>query len=295
MNDIATLDTNNYAAMAKAMGVSTSTNDGESKSSNLARLRIHHSALMGTEEIKGKRVNVEVVPAGTYKLEIPNGPTYYATEVKIRPFVQRYMHKRFIKGVGDTPNKYVKTVMADDLNIDLKDNEGGFNCGKPAGFIKDFKALPEKMQDLLKQIKRVRVVFGVVELVNAVDAEGNDVTVDATPFIWEIDNRDAFKEVGTIFTRLGKMRRLPPQHMFTATTAEQKLPNGNSFFLPAVSLDVMKTLELDGEVQEHLAGFLGWVRNYNEYISNTWDTHVKKKDDVDFADDFIDIDSEEFA
>ena len=47
--------------------------------------------------------------------------------------------------------------MADNLNVDLKDNDGGFNCGKPAGYIQDFKSLPEKMQDLLKQIKRVRV------------------------------------------------------------------------------------------------------------------------------------------
>ena len=47
----------------------------------------------------------------------------------------------------------IKTVMSDNLNVDLKDNDGGFNCGKPAGFIQDFKALPEKKQELIKQIK----------------------------------------------------------------------------------------------------------------------------------------------
>ena len=56
--------------------------------------------------------------------------------------------------------------MTDDakLQSDLKDNDGGFNCGKPAGYIKDFQALPKKMQDLLKAIKRVRVVLGTVEM-----------------------------------------------------------------------------------------------------------------------------------
>ena len=77
------------------------------------------------------------------------------------------MYKRFIKGSGDKPNRYVKTVMADNLNIDLKDNDGGFNCGKPAGYIQDFKSLPEKTQELIKQIKRVRVLFGIVELHDA--------------------------------------------------------------------------------------------------------------------------------
>ena len=79
-------------------------------------------------------------------------------------FMQRYMYKRFVMGSGDTPNKYIKTVMNDNLNVDLKDNDGGFNCGKPAGYIQDFKALDQKTQDLIKQIKRVRVILGTVEL-----------------------------------------------------------------------------------------------------------------------------------
>ena len=73
--------------------------------------------------------------------------------------MQRFMYKRFVMASANAPNRYVKTVMADNLNIDLKDNDGGFNCGKPAGYIQDFKSLPEKTQDLIKQIKRVRVVL----------------------------------------------------------------------------------------------------------------------------------------
>ena len=128
------------------------------------------------------------------------------------------MYKRFIKGSGDKPNRYVKTVMADNLNIDLKDNDGGFNCGKPAGYIQDFKSLPEKTQELIKQIKRVRVMLGTVELHDAVDENGKAVDVADTPFIWEIENRDAFKDVGTVFNKLSKMKRLPVQHSITGNT-----------------------------------------------------------------------------
>ena len=83
---------------------------------------------------------------------------------------------------------------------------------------KDFKALPEKMQELIKQIKRVRVLLGTVELNDAVDENGEAVELDTTPFIWEIDNRDAFKIVGDSFTKLAKMKRLPVQHNITAST-----------------------------------------------------------------------------
>jgi len=294
MNQVA-INTN-FSDMAKLMGMSVDNQQSE-KASTLARLRISHSPIMGEADVNGKTKKVEVVEGGTYRLEIPDGPTYYASKAIIRPFVQRFMYKRFVKGNENTPNRYIKTVMADNLNIDLKDNDGGFNCGKPAGYIQDFKALPESMQDLIKQIKRVRVVFGTVELVDPVDAAGKSVDLSSTPFIWEVENRDAFKSIGTIFTKLGKMRRLPPQHTFTATTAEQSLPNGNSFYLPETALDLQTTLELDDATQETLGNFLAWVTNYNQYISNAWDENAHKHDDVDKegVEEFIDITEEDFA
>ena len=294
MNQVA-INTN-FSDMAKLMGMSVDNQQSE-KASTLARLRISHSPIMGEAEVNGKTKKVEVVEGGTYRLEIPDGPTYYASKAVVRPFLQRFMYKRFVKGNDSTPNRYIKTVMADNLNIDLKDNDGGFNCGKPAGYIQDFKALPESMQDLIKQIKRVRVVFGTVELIDPVDAAGKAVDLSSTPFIWEVENRDAFKSIGALFTKLGKMRRLPPQHTFTATTAEQSLPNGSSFYLPETALDLQTTLELDDATQETLGNFLAWVTNYNEYISNAWDENAHKHEDVDKegVEEFIDITEEDFA
>lgn len=293
MNQVATQT--NFADMAKLMGVSTEVQ--ATKASTLARLRINHSPIMGEAEVNGKKTKVEVVEGGTYKLEIPDGPTYYASAVNLRPFVQRYMYKRFVMGNDSSPNRYIKTVMADNLNVDLKDNDGGFNCGKPAGYIQDFKALPEKTQELIRQIKRVRAVFGEVELVDPVDASGNPVTVDATPFIWEVENRDAFKTIGEVFNKLGKMRRLPPMHKVSLGTEERKLPNGNSFYLPTTKLDIQNVLDLDDPTQETLGNFLAWITNYNEYIVNAWDENVSKHEDVDTetVEDFIDISEEDFA
>ena len=294
--ELTTIDTNNYAAMAKAMGIANEATGERKQTSTLARLRINHAPIMGEAEVNGKKVNMEVIGGGTYKLEIPDGPTYYAESVKIRPFLQRFMYKRFVRGMGDQPNRYVKTVMADTLNNDLKDNDGGFNCGKPAGWIADFKALPEKTQELIRQIKRVRVVLGTVELVNATDASGNSVDVDETPFIWEIDNRDAFKNVGTAFTKLAKMKRLPVQHIITANTEERKIPTGAVFYLPVVSLDVSSTMELTEKEQNMFADFMQWVQNYNEYIINAWSdkaNNFNDEDDEYIVDGVVDIEVEE--
>ena len=298
MNQVATtIDTNNFAAMAQAMGMNAESTSKASKASTLARLRIHHTPIMGQEEIKGKMKNIEVIGGGAYKLEIPDGPTYYADTVTIRPFLQRFMYKKFIKGNENTANRFLKTVMGNDLNNDMKDNEGGFNCGKPAGFIQDWAALPETMKELIKSIKRVRALFGTVELVNPTDDKGTPVSVDATPFIWEIDNRDAFKTMGEQFNKLTKMRRLPPQHNMSCTTREVPLPNGSSFFVPEAELDLGTTLEMDNSAQEVFASFIAWIENYNTYILNSWNENMHKKEDVntDIIEEFVDINEEDFV
>ena len=289
MIEITTIDTNNYAEAAKAMGIANEVSVQKKQGIFLARLRIQHSAILGTDTIK--------VKGGTYKLEIPDGPTYYAESAVVRPFMQRFMYKKFVMATGTSPNRYVKTVMADSLNMDLKDNDGGFNCGKPSGWIEDFKSLPDATKELIRSIKRVRVVIGIVELTNPKDAEGNPVDVAATPFIWEVENRDAFKTVGGVFTQLAKMKRLPVQHSVTLNTEERKLPNGNSFYLPVTSLDVTNVIELTQDDQEKFGEFMSWVQNYNEYIINAYTEKAAEKDDELLDDigvaDVVDVEFEE--
>jgi len=285
MTELTTIDTNNYAEMAKAMGMANEAATTKKQGMFLARLRINHSAILGAESI--------LVKAGTYKLEIPDGPTYYAESAIVRPFMQRFMYKKFVMGSAGKPNRYVKTVMADTLNMDLKDNDGGYNCGKPSGWIEDYASLPETTKDLIKSIKRVRVVLGNVVLINPKDVNGNPVELESTPFIWEVENRDAFKTVGGVFTKLAKMKRLPVQHTVDLTTEERKLPNGNSFYLPLTGMDTTKTVELQQKDQDLFADFMSWVQNYNEYIINAYaekagDSDGDELDELDIN-DIIDV------
>jgi hypothetical protein len=279
--------------MAKAMGIA---NEKTSSSSSLPRLRISHSPIMGEAEVKGKMMNIEVVEGGNYKLEVPDKEPIYATSIKMRPFLQRFMHKRYIQGDAKNPGTYVKSIMADTLDIDLKDNAGGFNCGKPSGYIKDWKALPKDTQDLLKSIKRVRAVFGEVEMINPTNDKGEAVEPITSPFIWEIDNREAFKEIGTNFIKLAKMQRLPIQHIITANTEERTIPTGAKYYVPISSLDLTNTVEITQDDQSLFGDFSSWVDNYNNYIINQWAEKANARmedDDIDVVDDLVDIEIDE--
>ena len=289
--DVATLNTANFAEMAQAMGMGADMSSGPSKSSTLPRLRIWNSAVMGQVEVKGKMKNMEVVPAGMYRLQLPDDSYIYAENAEIRVFVQRFMYKRY----NSDEKSYVKTIMAEDLNGDLKDNTGKFNCGKPAGYIADFQALPDDTKTLIKQIKRVRVLMGEVKLINPVDAEGNEVAADVSPFIWEIDNRDAFKTMGEPFTQLGRQKRLPVQHWIKCGSEERSLPTGASFFLPTQELDLSNNVELQEADQQRFSDFIEWIGNYNQYIVNSFnEKNVPQASDEDakLVDEFIEFDGD---
>jgi len=291
-NEVTTIDTNNYAVMAKAMGMAGESDSSDKKSNTLPRFRIQHSPIIGSDKV--------LVKGGTFKLDIPDDKIIYAESAKIRPFVQRFMYKRFVKNMsakaGEPQGIYHKTIMSDNLNVDLKDNQGKFNCGKPSGFIKDFKALPVDTQEVIKQIKRVRVIFGLVDLQKCVNDKGESVKQDTTPFIWEVDNRDAFKTLGEPFKQFSKVKRLPVQHTIVLNTEERKLPNGNSFFLPTYTLNLQDTIDVSTEDQETFINFMSWIDNYNTYIYNEWDMKSKKEvteEEMETVEGFIDVKAEE--
>ena len=122
---------------------------------------------------------------------------------------------------------------------------------------------------------------------DVVDSNGVSAELGTTPFIWEVENRDAFKTLGNCFVKLSKMKRLPPQHMFEVATEQRKLPNGNSFYLPSVAVNLTDIIKLSDEDQQTFADFMQWVQNYNEYIINAYSEKVTKHNDND--DDVLDL------
>tara|TARA_X000001382_G_scaffold111892_1_gene88902 strand:- start:174 stop:1118 length:945 start_codon:yes stop_codon:yes gene_type:complete len=291
--DLVTRDNvGNYAAMSKLMGVDNSTDDSESKTSMLARVKIIHSPIMGMKKIDGEDTETVVVKAGSYCIQMPDDIFVYGSKLKIRPFMQRYMYKKYVQSTDmDTPGYFVKTVMADSLNSDLKDTNGGFNCGKPAGYIKDFKALSEDLQKVIKTIKRVRVIFGLATMENPIDQTGkklSDIPSDI-PVIFEIDNRTSFKTSGEPFNTLAKRKHLPIQHSIDFTTEAQEIATGAKYYTVLTKLDG-KALDVSPEDAETLQSFLDWIANYNSYVLSSYDEkkgNNMSNEDIDMVDDFL--------
>lgn len=282
MSELTTIDTNNYAAMAQMTGMAFDT--GESKG-GLARLRINKKAIMGQVELNGKMVKTELVAAGAMALEYKED-AIYADSVTIRPFVQRFMYQRY----DSDKNNYMKTVMADQLDIDLKDTVGTFNCGKPGGYIKDFDALPDGTKEIIRQIRRVRVVLGTISI-SGVTKAGDAMDVEDLPCVWEVDSKEGFKNVGQVFTKLNQMKHLPFQHTMEVSTEKRELPTGAEYYVPVSDLDIKNNIEFRGaEDQAIFTDFMQYIERFNTWVLAEWDKSYKQEDTADpVVEEFITV------
>lgn len=278
--------------LAAAMGFG---DISSTKYATLPQLSQLYKALKGEMEVKGRKMTVETIPGGYYKYETADGKVYYSDTVTVRIFMQRFFWQRYEKfatPIEDKQGRMFMTTMATSLNNgDLKDNYGGWNCGRPGGYIKDYKSLSGPLQDIVKNTKRVMAVFGVVKLNNPTDANGNAVELEGwQPFLLNVKNRYSLKNIEEGIKSVMKNNRLPIQYTAEWGSAFEPLPNGeNNYF---VTMKLLEAVQLDAGDQQLMRDFVDYVEERNRGILKMWDrAHSKDMldDDKAFIDGFINI------
>ena len=211
-------------SMAELMGVSSAPS-GQAKPS-ISRIGMQHQPIMGEVEFNGKMIKTEVIPVGAFTLT-QGDDTVYSTGISVRVFAQRQQWQRWN---GET-TEMEKSVLSNSLNGDLKDSVGGFNLGRPSGYIEDFNALPEATKAVIRSVKRVKVFYGTVTLDNPTDAAGNPVSgeyVDV-PFVMDVKNRDSLKSIDNVLNGLQRKNLLPIMAMVKLKGVEDSIPTGAKF------------------------------------------------------------------
>jgi hypothetical protein len=163
-----------------------------------------------------------------------------------------------------------KTVLSIDLKGDLKDNTGGFNIGRPSGYVEDWENLPQATKELMRQVKRTKVVFGTVTLADAVDESGatlDDIVTDV-PFILDVKNRDSIKALDGAVKAIQRKNALPIQYTLDLSADQHTLPTGNTYSSMIVGVgDKIDIAESDNDV---LRGFFDWITWSNGYVLDQW-------------------------
>jgi hypothetical protein len=256
-------------SIAEMMGLAE---NSSGKRSMLARFSQIHNSLKGEIEVNGKMIKADTVPAGSFKLVQSDDKVAYATNPKIRIFAQRMQWTRW----DSQANEMVKTVLVNNLNGDLKDNTGGFNAGRPSGYVEDFKSLPKEVQDLMRSTKRTKVVFGTVIMQGAMDDQGNPINDDSLttqeiPFVMDVKSRGSIKAIDDTLKTISRKNALPIQYYLELDSELHSMPNGSEY--ATVELSVGDKVDLADSDKDVLDGFMDWIAGMNNYIN---DLHVER-------------------
>jgi Tfp pilus tip-associated adhesin PilY1 len=135
---------------------------------------------------------------------------------------------------------------------------------------------------------------------NPMDESGKPMDEFETPFVWEIDNKDAFNSVGECMGTFARHQRTPFHHAITFTESTQhEMDNNSSYYTPVCKVDMGVNYEHTKEDDETLSHFLDWIKNKNDYVFKEWDNKNTKRqeempdEDMEVVEDFIDIELEE--
>ena len=91
------------------------------------------------------------------------------------------------------------------------DELGTINCGKKK--IEDWDKASEADKEWWRGSKRYRVLFGLLRVENAVkEGNGETVSFDNFPVIYQIASKDTFKNFGSVLSELHKTKKLPYSH-----------------------------------------------------------------------------------
>jgi hypothetical protein len=205
---------------------------------------------------------------------------FLARNLDVRFFVERQRWQKWDSSI----NMFQRSVMANNLNMDLKDTQGTFNLGRPSGYIKDFNALPKDQQDFIRSVNRYKVFMGMAVFKDAF-VKGGDPVLEhngEVPFVYDVKNRESLQSIDGTIGKLMSKRISPVENLVTLTPEERTMPNGTKFAVVSATLGA--TVGFSDWDNDVLQNFMDYIERSNEYILRKWEEqNVERISDEDSA------------
>ena len=190
----------------------------------------------------------------------------YTESLSVRLFAERQQWTKWDSEANTTQ----KTVLAQNLNNDLKDTLGGFNLGRPTGYVQDWDALPETTKNVMRSVKRTKVFMGMAGAVEATNEDGDSIEFSGeVPFIFDVKNPTSLKSMNAATGALMGKGITPIEHTILLGANQQTMPNGNMFAEVSASLGERVGFT-DGD-NETLRDLIAYIERTNSWILSKWD------------------------
>ena len=278
-------------SMAELMGFAPAKTSNADLLPSISRLGMIHQPIMGEVDLNGKMIKTEVVPVGAFTLKTGDD-IVYSNGATVRVFAQRNQWQRW----NSETEEMEKSVMSNSLNGDLKDSIGGFNLGRPSGYIEDFNALPDATKQLMRSVKRVVVYYGTVTLDSPMNEKGEPVNaLGNVPFVMHVKNRDSLKSINGVMSNFKKKNMLPIMSTINLEGVEDSIPTGAKF--GKIQANTGDSVELASDDNDTLKDFLELIEFSNGKILDLHHERAKGHSDEDadlvgeiLNNDFVEVD-----
>ena len=275
-------------SLAELMGVSETSSKQSGPS--IARVNVVSSAIKGEIDVGGKKIKTDVIPVGSYKITMGDD-VVYAESISVRIVAQRQQWQRW----NSTTNEMEKSVMGNTVNGDMQDSVGGFNLGRPSGYIEDFNALPEATKDIMRSVKRVKLFMGLLTINEPMDETGAAISTkyDNLAFVMDVKNRDSMKSLEGALAILGRRNLLPIMSTLILTGKEESIPTGATYGV--ITAAVGEQVELSVSDNDTLTDFLGFIEYSNGKIMDLHHERSNRSmstEDAELVGSIIDVDAD---
>lgn len=259
--------------------------------SSLARVNVLSTAIKGEVELGGKKIKTDVVPVGSYKITLGED-VFYAESVEVRLLADRFQFQRW----NASTNEMEKSVMSRSTNNDLQDSTGGFNLGRPSGYIEDWNALPEATKDIIRSAKRVKIFMGTLTVKTPLDDAGQPIAGEYVdiPFVMDVKNMDSLKNLTATQKAVDRKNVLPYMAKIVLRGEEASIPTGATYgYITSSVGDIVQPSDEDDEYMKQTAtDFLDYI-NYSN--GKVMDLHNERsntsmsKEDAALVGSIIDV------
>jgi hypothetical protein len=226
-------------SLSEAMGMSAPTGGSQS---TLPRIKQIHSAITVEDSEGDEKI---VVPIGAYQVTLPDGEVVYSKTITMRLFSQRMQWQRWDAGA----NTMHKTLLSGNLNVDMK--------------------------SVIRDVKRTKVMLGMVRLDKPIDEQGNAVKGhdEEIPFVMDSKNTESNKAIDSALAQIMAKKLTPVEHTLNMGSAKRDMNSGGKYAVIVPSLGIK--VPYKPEDSQTLKSFLEWITNTNTWVESKFNEMTK--------------------
>ena len=208
--------------------------------------------------------------AGEFSIDDPLAGKIYAPSISLRLYQQYFRYKRYDADAvrrnkdGDTvKGSYTHSILIKSLQDEAPSDDGKYQCGRPVGYIRNWKELPKDEQEFIKACRQMAIFFGEVRI-EGKDQTGSTVSMQL-PVEMELSNKTSGRTLVNFYRELWNSKRTLPNAV-NVTLLPFEVKGGVTFYDLSCKVEEAPPHQFDDDTVALMQRFTDYVAGINNKV-----------------------------